>query len=290
MHCVVSGCAGAGAASAARGAPLRHGVVVLADGLLLPYAEAGGPQGVPLVLLHGYAESWRSFEAVLPHFPPTIRAIAPTLRGHGDAGRPRSGYTARHFADDLARFLDARGIRSAVVAGHSLGGFVAQRFALDHPDRVTGLALAGTATTACGNPALIELWSGAVSGLDDPIDEAFVRAFHESALARPIPPAQLDRAVEESLKAPARVWRAVLGGLLQADHSAELRRIGRPALLICGARDARFPRWEQAALGVALPHARQLVYADAGHGLHREEPERFARDLTGFVGAVTAGQ
>ena len=51
----------------------------------------GGRGGVPVVMLHGVTDSWRSFEPVLPHLPDDIRAIAVTLRGHGDAPKPESG-------------------------------------------------------------------------------------------------------------------------------------------------------------------------------------------------------
>jgi len=64
----------------------------LATGVSIPYVEAGDPAGVPVVFLHGYTDSWRSYEPVLPHIPAGIRAIALTLRGHGDAEKPATGY------------------------------------------------------------------------------------------------------------------------------------------------------------------------------------------------------
>jgi non-heme chloroperoxidase len=58
----------------------------------LPYVEQGNPSGVPVVMLHGVTDSWRSFEPVLPRLPDDIRAVAVTQRGHGDAPKPESGY------------------------------------------------------------------------------------------------------------------------------------------------------------------------------------------------------
>lgn len=289
MHCVVSLSHGARVLDdGGAGGTTRRGVVVLSDGLLLPYAEHGEPAGLPVVLVHGYSDSWRSFEPVLPHFPAAIRAIAPTQRGHGDAGRPESGYRPQDFADDLARFLDARGIGQAVIVGHSMGSAVAQRFALDRPDRVAGLVLAGAFTTARGNPSLEEFWTDVVSRLEDPMDPEFVRAFQQATLARPVPPALLDTVVSESLKMPARVWRAALQGLIEADHASALRQIQRPTLVIWGDRDEFFPRPDQDALLSAIPHAQLLVYEGAGHGLHWEQPERFAHNVAAFVETVSA--
>ena len=58
----------------------------------LAYAEQGDPLGIPVLLLHGATDSWRSFERVLPHLPDSIRAIAVTQRGHGESSRPEGGY------------------------------------------------------------------------------------------------------------------------------------------------------------------------------------------------------
>jgi non-heme chloroperoxidase len=107
--------------------------VELLGGPKLEYVEQGDRSGVPLVLLHGYTDSWRSFEPVLPHLPSDVRAFALTQRGHGDAARPAHRYGPPDFAADVARFMDRLGIGAAVIAGHSMGASVAQRFALDHP-------------------------------------------------------------------------------------------------------------------------------------------------------------
>lgn len=271
-----------------RDAATRHGVATLPGGLRLPYAEHGDPAGRPAILLHGYTDSWRSFEPALPYFPAAIRAVAPTQRGHGDAGRPAQGYRLRDFADDLAAFMDALGIEAAVIVGHSMGSAVAQRFALDHPGRVAGLVLAGSFASARGNPGVEGLWSEAVAHLSDPVEPAFAREFQAATLARPVPATFLDMVVDESLKTPAWVWRAALAGLLEADHSAELRRIDRPTLVLWGDCDAFFPRADQDALLEAIPRAQLLVYEGAGHGLHWEEPERFARNVAAFVETVSA--
>ena len=103
--------------------------IELPDQVKLPYAEQGHSAGVPLLLLHGFADSWHSFERALPHLPESIRSFALTQRGHGDASRPDTGYNPRDFATDLEAFMDALRLEAAVIAGGSSGGFVARRFA-----------------------------------------------------------------------------------------------------------------------------------------------------------------
>jgi pimeloyl-ACP methyl ester carboxylesterase len=85
---------------------VQHGTARLPGEIELPYVESGDRDGMPVVLLHAYADSWRSFETVLTFLSPRIRAVAPTQRGHGDAAKPAAGYAVEDFARDLLAFLD----------------------------------------------------------------------------------------------------------------------------------------------------------------------------------------
>lgn len=257
--------------------------VEIPNGVRLSYVERGDPLGIPVVLLHGITDSWHSFERVLPHLPDSIHAFALSQRGHGDSDRPAAGYRPQDFAADLAVFVDTLDLGPAVIAGHSMGASIALRFAIDHPGRTLGLVLVGALTTWRGQPDFVQLWDSVVSTLTDPIDPDFVREFQESTLAQPVPPEFLETIVRESLKLPARVWQAtLLEGLLEPDFSEQLATIEAPTLLLCGNQDA-LTRDGQEALTAAIPNSRRMMYAGAGHGLHWEEPERFAADLAGFV-------
>ena len=257
--------------------------VELPNRVRLEYIEQGDPSGVPVLLLHGITDSWRSFERVLPHLPDSVHAFALSQRGHGDSDRPASGYRPRDFAADLEAFVDALGLGPAVIAGHSMGSTVAQRFAIDHPERVLGLVLIGSVTTWRGHPDFVELWDTTVSTLEDPVDPDFVREFQESTLAQPVPPEFVDTVVRESLKLPARVWKAALReGLLQDDFSGELGEIKAPTLIVWGDRD-ELTGSHQEPLAAAIAGSRRVVYPGAGHGLHWEEPAHFAADLATFV-------
>jgi pimeloyl-ACP methyl ester carboxylesterase len=255
----------------------------------LQYVEQGAPSGVPCILLHGFTDSWHSFEPVLPHLPPSIHAFALTQRGHGDAERPPAGYRTRDFAADVAAFAGAVGLGPALVVGHSMGSTNAQRFAIDYPGRTRGLVLAASFASYRDNPVAMEFWESAVSSLADPIDPGLVREFQEGTLARPLPPAFLDTVVRESLKVPARVWRAAFEGFLEDDCIGELGRIRAPTLIAWGARDTFCRRADQDALLAAIPGSRLVVYDRAGHALHWEEPERFAADLVAFASRLGPG-
>jgi pimeloyl-ACP methyl ester carboxylesterase len=263
--------------------------VRLPNGVALQYVEQGDPAGIPVVFLHGVSDSWRSFEMVLPHLPASIRAIALTQRGHGDSDRPASGYQMRDFAADVAGVLDALGIQAAVIAGHSMGSIVAQRFALDYPARTLGLVLMGAFVSVADNPAVPEFYDQVVAPLTDPIDPAIAREFQESTLARPVPAELLDMVIGESLKVPARVWKAVFEGLLKFDQRAELGSIAAPALVVWGDQDIFSPRADQDELATVIPGGQLLVYAGHGHAMHWEDPRRSAADLAAYFHAVTSG-
>jgi pimeloyl-ACP methyl ester carboxylesterase len=252
----------------------------------LDCAERGDPAGTPVVFLHGVTDSRRSFEPVLPLLPASIRAIAVSQRGHGDSTRPERGYRFADFAGDLAALLDALGIDAAVVVGHSMGAGVAQRFAIDHPERLLGLVLAGSFGSMPHSEAVRGYYESSIAPLAEPVPPAFARAFQESTLAQPIAPAFLDLVVQESLRVPARVWKEVFAGFLAADLLPELRAITVPTRIVWGARDAFCTRADQDALCKAIPHAELVVYDDAGHALHWEEPVRFAADVAAFVASL----
>ncbi|HXW09057.1 MAG TPA: alpha/beta hydrolase [Steroidobacteraceae bacterium] len=261
---------------------------VLLHGIRLPYVEHGDPDGVPVVFLHGYTDSWRSYETVLPNLPRSIRAFALTQRGHGDADRPATGYRPQDFARDVAGFLDAHGIERAVVVGHSMGGSVAQRFAIDYPDRLAGLILVGARASWHDQPDVAGLIEHVTSSLGDTVDPQFAREFQQSTIAQPVPPGWLEIAIAESLKLPASTWRAVCEqGVAQADLTGLLVRIDAPTLLVCGDLDS-YARDGQQALLQGIADSRLEWYAGAGHALHWEEPQRFARQVVEFVRQVGA--
>jgi pimeloyl-ACP methyl ester carboxylesterase/tetratricopeptide (TPR) repeat protein len=130
----------------------RH--VDLPEGRRVNYIERGDRDGTPVVLVHGHADSWRSFERVVPYLPLSLRVFAVTWRGHRGAGATVTGDTPAGVARDLLAFLDTLGLDSVIVVGHSMGATVAQRFAIDHPERTRGLVLESAFVPRTGNEGL----------------------------------------------------------------------------------------------------------------------------------------
>jgi non-heme chloroperoxidase len=254
----------------------------LPNGAFLRYVEQGPADAMPLILLHGFPDSWLSYETVLANLPSPVRAIALSQRGFGNSDKPESGYHPRDLAADLAAFMTLRRIPRAIVAGHSLGALVAQRFALDFPERVAGLVLIGTFKAQHDNEELATLIDD-VATMADPVDLDMVRAFQASTLAQPVADKFFRTVVAEGARLPLRIWRAVLKEVAAYDDFTELAQIRAPTILFWGERD-NFSRYEQQQeLASEIPGAELRVYAGAGHSLHWEGPRRFASDLANFV-------
>jgi pimeloyl-ACP methyl ester carboxylesterase len=141
----------------------------------------------------------------------------------------------------------------------------------------------GSPHTLGDKPDVQEIWDSTLSRLTDPVDPGFVREFQQSAVAQPVPQAFFRMVVRESLKAPARVWRATFQGLLEDDSAKALGQIRAPTLVMWGDQDTVLSRDDQETLVAAIPGARLVVYSGAGHALYWEEPDRIASDLVAFV-------
>ena len=173
-----------------------------------------------------------------------------------------------------------------MIAGQSSGGYTAQRFAIDHPDRTLGLV-------SDRHPARLprtspQAWEflRALPELTDPVDPEFVRGVMTATITRPLPPALLETLITESAKVPARVWQATFHGLLEAEVPTETGTITAPTLILWGDQDELAPRGDQAALQAAIAGAELVVYHATGHAVACEQPARTAADLAAFARRV----
>jgi 2-succinyl-6-hydroxy-2,4-cyclohexadiene-1-carboxylate synthase len=238
-----------------------------------------------LVLLHGFAQTHRTWDGVLARLEPeTYRPFAVDLRGHG-AARAARPITFHACVGDVL----AAAPPTFALAGYSMGARLALHVALAAPDRITRLILvSGTA------------------GIDDPAERAQRRARDEALAAR------IERGTIEEF---ATAWRAQplfsgdppeVARLARADYvrndphalAAALRGIGTgvmeplwerlpgltmPATLLAGERDGKFVALGE-RLAAALPQAQLNVVTGAGHAVHLQEPDAVVRAAQGPTG------
>jgi len=129
--------------------------VRLADGTGIEYARRGAAGDVHVVFLHGWPDSWRSFQPVMEALPDEITAVSVSLPGFGGSDAIASPARPSDLARSIIALCDALGIERAVFVGHSLGTLVCQRIAERRPELARGLVLMGAfASVSLGLAAL----------------------------------------------------------------------------------------------------------------------------------------
>jgi pimeloyl-ACP methyl ester carboxylesterase len=260
---------------------------VEARGCRLRYLVGGS--GDPVMLVHGLGGAAANWLALAPLLLPGRRVIVPELPGHGGSEPLPAAPSLNAYADRLALLLD----EPAAVVGHSLGGAIALRLAIRHPERVRALVLAGSAGISSGSRRA--RYSLTITGLLKPGKRIAPhrRRVGRSALLKTIvfgrwgaadPPALSAELTEAYLAGPARHTDTVSAAraLMRDDPRTDLERIRCPTLLLWGARDHQLP------IGDAFEYARRLraplrTIADCGHLLIAERPEACADAIQGFL-------
>jgi non-heme chloroperoxidase len=277
------------ASSASLGRTPRR--ITLPTGVELEYVEHGDPNGMVLIFLHGFTDSWRSWEDILPRIAPAYHSYALTQRGHGDSSKPACCYRVADYAGDVLAFMDALKLAQVTLIGHSMGSYIAYQVAGDHPGHVARLVLIGWGPIKPTSPAaaarVFELYQD-VQALENAIDPTFVRTFLASTTVNALPARELDKHLAESLKVPLAVWRQMLASRLAADTHPAPSLVTAKTLVLYGDHDV-YVREGQQVLATAIPQATFLTYPETGHALHWDAPQRFVDDLHTFL-ATRGGQ
>ena len=267
--------------------PVRPAHLDLPD-LRLHYVtlDPAGPaaaNGRPVVLLHGYSDSWRSLALVMPGLASLGRVVALDQRGHGASAYAGPRFAPDNFAADAAAVIEHLAAGPAVVVGHSMGSLVARALARSRPELVDKLILIGT-LGRLDRPAMREM-GDALAAFDGPIPRAFVAAFQAGCVydGLLLPPGFLEARIDDACRTPPHTWRAAWRHMLAHDDTPLLGGIRTPTLVIGGRHDAIFPADEQADVARALPRARLALYDGCGHSPPWEHPRRVVADVVAFV-------
>ncbi|WP_246679262.1 alpha/beta hydrolase [Mesorhizobium sp. B2-6-2] len=247
-------------------------------GLDLAYVEIPGSEP-PLVLVHGFTDTSRSFSLLAPHLPGR-RLIMPDLRGHG-VSQAGEGCGVADFADDIAGLIRRLRLDRPVVVGHSLGGMVSIALAARHPKLVGGLVILASALMPGfeQDHQLID----EVAALRDPISpvDPFYHWWHA---CRPgVPRAFLAGLAKDASAIPAARWRAILEEVRRTDLTAAAHAVQAPTLIVAGERDPLFGEAHQRAMAGALTGSRLVWAQDCGHNPHWEDPAFVAEAIAGIL-------
>ncbi len=227
--------------------------------------------GDPFVLVHGFTGSSLDFVDQLPALAPDAQVIALDQRGHG-ASTNTGPYTEAQYVADLIGFLDALGIDRCDLLGHSFGGMVALRAALDHPERFRSLVLMDTA------PGPLELFPPKIKAyLDQLVTRGGCQALLEGMRGTP-PNAAAQRGID--FLGEAEHWRRITCKLEQMDPAAfrdlgdyfgsredltpRMSELNCPLTVLVGAEDTPFVASSK-AMAAAVDGAHLDVIPEAGH-------------------------
>ena len=244
------------------------------------------PDGSPAVLLlHGLGANssmWTlQFEAL---HAVGLRPLAPDIPGFGDSRYDGRGWNFKRVAADLAALVNELPSSPIHVVGLSMGGVIAQQFALDYPMLVKKLVL--VSTFAVLQPSSLSQWFYFVQRAL--VVHTMGLSAQSKIVARRVFPgpdqAELRMMAEKQIaSADPRAYRAAMRSLAFFNSRRRLREIKAPTLVISGADDNTIATVYQKVLADEIPGAEQVVIAKAGHAVAIDQYEQFNTILTGFL-------
>jgi pimeloyl-ACP methyl ester carboxylesterase len=256
--------------------------VVTHDGTRIAWDDAG--IGIPVVLLHGLGSSRRRWDRLLPVLSEAgFRALRLDLRGFGESTGAEKPAGMDELMSDLASFVGELGLDRFHLLGHSLGGMLAQRYVVEHPERVASLVLAST-TSHNGRRASAfarAMTLFAEHGFDQVMErDPEIRGVLADAFPGIEPPlAMLRIGVETPNPARANAWRACVG-FSEKDRLAQIRC---PVLVLHGSADPLIPFRAGELVHEAIAHSEWIEESGAGHSLPTERAESFNRAVLDFL-------
>jgi len=254
--------------------------ILVVDQQVVHYEVFG--HGRPVLFLHGWLGSWRywfpTIERVAEHF----RTYSFDFWGFGDTNRHASAAESiQSYSDQVIRFLDELGIDRVLLVGHSMGGMVALKTAINHPKRISRVV-------AVGAPIVGDSLSWLLKLTDRPLmADAFARVpwfrryMFRQFLGETNDPA-VNEILDDSVKSSSTTLRRAVGSMWRTDLRPELHRLIVPSLIVHGGRDA-IVRPNQADLFDNVPSAEVVVMPESRHFPFLDEADLFNDTLLRFL-------
>ena len=259
-----------------------------------------GGDGPPLLLVHGWPQTWYAWRLVMPALARDFFVVAPDQRGTGLSGKPEDGYDTGTLAGDLVALMDALGHRRFAAAGHDTGMWIGYALAADHPGRLDRLAVAEAAMPGVspspplfgGTQASNRLWHFAFNRLAH-VNEQLVQGrehvyfgFQFAKAVRKLPDEAVRHYIDplaadpDALRGTFAAYRALDTTIAQNQQRTE-RRLTLPVLAIGGAEG--IGQGAADTMKLAADDVQGLVIPGSGHYCLEEAPEEVAAALTAFL-------
>lgn len=281
---------------------------VVDAGELQLHAVIGG-EGPPLLLLHGWPETWYAWRMLMPALAKDFEVIAPDHRGMGLSGKPRDGYDVGTLAADMAALMDALGHETFALYGTDIGMPIAYALAADNPERVARLVVSEAPLPGISpSPPLFvppvlnaRLYHLMFNQLPAELNEALVRGreaiffgaeFDASAGTKKLPAEvvgyYIDRLTDspDALRGSFEFYRAIPETSAQNEQRKE-RRLTMPVLAIGGVESSG--AGVEATMKLVADDVEGVVLAGAAHWVAEQAPEALLAALTEFLAPYREG-
>jgi 3-oxoadipate enol-lactonase len=244
------------------------------DGISVAYERRG--KGTPLVLLHGYPLDHTIWEAVAPFLENDFDLIRPDLRGFGESAASPAGYRLTELATDIAGLLDQLKIEQAVIAGHSMGGYVALAFAHATPQRVLGLGLVSSQAPADTSERKTARYQEAEHVLSNGVGDVAV-----GMSAKLTSDKKLQAELKELIlrQSPQGLADALRGMAERVDSTPYLTEFGFPVSIVHGLADALIPVERAREVKAKVKKGTLVEIGGVGHMPMMEAPQKTAEAL-----------
>jgi 3-oxoadipate enol-lactonase len=252
------------------------------------YVDEGAKDKPALLFANSLGSDLRMWDPLVPLLAKDFRLIRYDLPGHGLSEAPPPPYSASDLAGDVAGLLDALKVGAAVICGLSVGGVIAQQFAVDYPDRVRALVLCDTGARI----GTVASWEERIAlvrqkGMGALVEMSMARWFSEQFRKRQGD--QVRGYANMVARAEADGYIGVCCALRDADLIQLSASIRQPTLVLCGEQDSATPPDMARQLAGIIPNARLSLIAEAAHISCVEQPGVMAQQIKNFLHEVHIG-
>lgn len=243
-------------------------------------------EGIPIILLHGYPLNCSIWKGVVPFLQDISNVVLPDLRGHGNSPVPDGEYAMETMAGDVTALMDHLKIEKAIIAGHSMGGYVSLALARYFPERLLGLGLIGTQAIpdtperSQARLETIELIKLQGTGV---VTDSMINRFTQER--------KLDKELERIIAGTkAQGLIGTLQGIAKREDATPwLASITVPTLILSGKMDVIIPREKAQEMADLIPHSWWIEIPHAGHMPMMEDPQTSGIALRSLVLKVITG-